>query len=328
MTILKVANRAHDFDEFNGFVEFTTVNTFDNAYVKNSVASPINEIDTVTHASLIVSGVTTDYWLHFRGYPVDVGSDGSSGQSWLQFFNSSGVLVADLIKDGNVSNNSKIRVYGTSTVTSTLTVNFVVNTAIFLDFHITVSGLTTTVNVYVNGAFAFATTNTNNGSRGIPVKAQMRSANVGYSTMNKMFFSEFIVANSSTVGMRLDEQEPSTLGTYQDMTGVVGNLNNADPKLGILATGVGQRTSWNPETYTGSGNIAAVVSSIRAHRKSGSPSKLAHFLRISGVNYDGSDVSIADYTQTQNIWSVNPATGLPWVTADMSGIEFGFKSAA
>lgn len=330
MAVLKVANRYFEMDEFAGMVEITTSGSFDSAFVSNAIASAITTAaDPQSSFSIVTSAVSTDYWFHFRGYPLNTGTaDSNSSQAWLEFYNASGVLVAALIKDGNVAHDSKCRAYGTSTVTSTGSYTFTVNTAFIMDVHINVSGATTLVEVYVAGTLVMSATNTANGGRGLPVRAKARSANVGYTNFQRMAYSEIIIGDTSTLGMRLDELPVNTAGAYSDFVGTITDLNTSDPTTGIVTGAVSERSSWNPVAYAGSGGIVAVVASGRAHRKSGTPSKLAHFLRIGGTDYDGTDRTIDEYEAWQQIWATNPATSVTWVGADLSGIEVGLKSAA
>lgn len=329
MTFLRAANRYYEFDELTGFIESTTSGHFDSAFVSNGFASftPSNS-DTTSYLTLTTPGATTDYWLHFRGYPTMVGSsDSNSNTAWVTLLNASGVAICALFKDGNVSQASKLTVYGTSNVVSAGTILPVVNTEFFVDVHVNVSGSTTTVNVYKDGVLACTATNSNNGGRGIPVKAVMRASNCGYNQFNRMNYSEFIVATHSTLGMRLDELQVASAGFYSDMIGTVTDLNTLDVLTGVLTDAVGERVSWNPVAYAGSGGIAAVIASGRAHRKSGTPSKLAHFLRLSSTDYDGTEQTIDDHAVWQHVWETNPATAVAWAGGDLSGIQVGLKSA-
>lgn len=329
MTLLVVANRFFEFDEVSGMVESTTSGHFDSSYVSNGMTPQMSSgADPNAYVTLDTPGASSDYWLHFRVYPTNVGSsDTSSSQAWLQLYNSSGTLVCDLVKESNVAHTSKLRVYGTSTITSVGTIGFTVNTAAFVDVHVSVSGATTVVNAYKDGVLACTATNTANGSRGIPQKAFARAANVGYNLFNRMQFSEFIVATTSTLNMRLDEMQVDVAGNYSDMVGTVTDLNTENPLTGLLTDAASERSSWEPVAYAGSGGIAAVVASGRAHRKSGVPSKLAHFLRMASVDYDGTDQTIDGCTAWQEIWETNPDTAVAWVGGDLSGIQVGLKSA-
>jgi len=325
MAILKVANRLFEFDEVNAFVEGTTADTFDSAFVSNSVAQMF--ITSDAYVSLLTPGTDGTQWFHFRLYPTSSGSnDTSSNTPWFAVFNSSGTIVADIIKTNNVSNSSHIRVYGTSTITSGGSATFVANTAYQIDIRVFVSGLTTTVDLYVDGTLVTSATNTNNGSRGIPNKAVYRSQNIGYQTMNRAHFSEFIIANTSTIGMRLDELPPTTAGSLTDMTGNVADLLTIDASTGLLTDVVGERHTWNPATYGGTGSIVALVLTTRAHRQSGVPSNLRQSLRIGGTNYDGADISVSEFTRAQTVWETNPATSVAWVAADFTGLEAGLLS--
>lgn len=330
MSLLAVANRFFDFDEVSGMVESTTTGHYDSDYVSNGMAPQIaSGVDVNAYIALNSPGATSDYWIRFRVYPENIGgNDSGANQQWFELFNASNVLVCDLKKDSNVGHTSKVRVYGSSTITSSGTINFTANTGNFVDVHVSVSGSTTVVNVYKNDVLVCTATNTNNNGRGIPVRAVVRSGNIGYNLYNRGVFSEFIVATTSTLGMRIKELQVDSVGTYADMVGTITDLNTADPLTGILTDAVSERASWMPDAYTDLGGIAAIVTSGRAHRKSGSPSKMAHFLRMSGVNYDGVDKDISGPTKWQSIWETNPATSVAWVGGDLSGIEVGLKSAS
>lgn len=329
MAILKVANRYFEFDEASAFIETTTASHFDSAFTSNGMTSLFSGNDLLAFLALNTPGTDATQWFRFRVFPhAGSGNDSNSTVSWFTLFNSSGVAVADIKKTTNTAETSALRVFGSSTVTSAASVSFPINTAAMVDVRVSVTGLTTVVDVYINDVLAMTATNTNNGSRGIPNRAVWRSGHVGYVQSRRFSYSEFIVANTSTLGMRLDELQVNTAGFYSDMTGTLSNLNTEDPTTGLLTDAAGERSSWNPVAYAGSGGIVAVVASARSHRKSGVPSKLCHFLRMSGVDYDGTERTIGEHTVHQQVWETNPATGLAWVGANLSGIQVGMKSAA
>lgn len=329
MAILKVANRYFEFDEVSAFIETTTANHFDSAFTSSAMTSLLAGNDVLAYIALNTPGTDATQWFRFRVYPhAGSGNDSNSTVAWFTLFNSSGVAVADIKKTANTAETSAIRVFGTSTVTSAGTFSFPINTAAMIDVRVNVVGLTTVVDVYVNDVLAMTATNTNNGSRGIPNRAVWRSGHAGYTQSRRFSYSEFIVANTSTLGMRLDELQVNTAGFYSDMTGTLTDLNTENPTTGLLTDAVGERSAWNPVAYAGSGGIVAVVASARSHRKSGTPSKLCHFLRMSGVDYDGTERDIGEHSVYQQIWETNPATGVAWTGANLSGIQVGLKSAA
>jgi len=73
------------------------------------------------------------------------------------------------------------------------------------------------------------------------------------------------------------------------------------------------------------GQVVKVSVVLRARKEGGATGKLKAFVRIGGVNYDGSGeltltTSYANLTET---WTVNPATAQPWALSEVNGLEIG-----
>ena len=323
MTILKVAGRTLDLDASGSLAEVNTANTFDSLYGVNSMYGP-GEAD---YMRLIDPGNHSDVWFHFRYYSVGSGNYGGTANA-LVIFDTNGTPLFTMAKTTSLGANVTPVVLGTSNVTG-VGVTLLTTTIYFIDIQVVVSGSTTTVSIYINGTLNQTLTNSNNGGRLNPKGIELYPNRFRYGSGLFGYVSEFFLSTTMTIGQRLASLRVDSNGSLTGFTGTITDLNTIDASTGMVSDTPGQRHTWNPTAYGGpSKSVAAVVASMRAEWASGTPSKVAQFLRIGSANYDGSDVTIGTMTMAQEIWHTNPATSAVWATSDLASLQVGMKSAA
>lgn len=148
-------------------------------------------------------------------------------------------------------------------------------------------------------------------------------------------FSEIIIADEDTRGMRLQRCEPTSNGANTAWTGVFSDVD----ETGITDSDLISSASANQiETY-GCGDIhssmsafavKAVAVSARARKGGTGPQNLQAATRIGATNYFTSNLSALNtaFAAVQGIWAVSPATGIAWTQAEVNAAEFGLKSIA
>jgi hypothetical protein len=320
MTILFVGNVPSDFG-----LPPTTYSTLatgrDTAYTISSLAIP-----GLVQATINLPAYTGTFWLHAVIRASTVSS--SLTDSSFVFRDAAGVAVADLRRDQNVK-VFRIRSLGDTTVQGGGSITLLDATVYTLDIRVEVTASVINTELFVNGTSVSTATAANTvGGKGVPRKVEM--VNTMVTTSGTLVMSEVICANESTVGMRLLQRAPSTAGTFSDWSGALANLADNDSNTVVVSDAAGERLSFGLTAYGGPGSpasIRAVVANTAARRVSGTPSQLAHFVRIGGTNYDLADAAVTVGEVVRQVWDQNPATSTPWTVASLSAIEVGIKSA-
>lgn len=200
-----------------------------------------------------------------------------------------------------------------------------VNSYAFYDFHFHFTAFSMTTEVYLNNVLIGSNTfgaNPNNVSAVGYCQWQIKFTESGTGR-----FSEFIVSDSDTRLARLNMVRPTAVGNYSDWIGAIGTLADNNINTGLTSDTPNDRTSVVMEPYSNNEIISNVVVASQHFRGQNSPSKLRHFLRASGIDYDHGTAFDVDFDASisQTDYKINPATSLPWTLADVAGIEFGFK---
>lgn len=101
--------------------------------------------------------------------------------------------------------------------------------------------------------------------------------------------------------------------------------NNTDYVLNTVAD---KRDCYAFQNRSIAGNPKAVQVAGAVTRNTSGTFTFKFFVRIAGVNYDGTQVFTAtsDYVIYSEVWNSNPATGNAWTDSDIDGAQFGIKA--
>lgn len=325
MAILAVSNLAMD---WGGLAEDTTdLLERDPAYSPTGIVSLTN-----TPMSLQpFPAATGDLWIHFKWRMGSQAFAGGSDGHLFSLYMPNGTLVARLD-----ATNGQLRpeVFGDSTVQGPA-INMTSNLVQTLDFRISVDPSSITMDYYIGGGGApvsSATAVNTVGGKTMPVQMTLDLNDISNITQD-FHFSEFIITdNEDTRGWRLATLEPNANGNYNEWLGDIAELGDRDPATSTSSNTGGQRQSWTPTAYAGPttvSSIRAVIAKAQTARGAGaSPSQIAQFLRIAGVDYDGANNAFlaGERKDIIEVWDDNPATTSPWTTADLATIEAGLLS--
>lgn len=147
------------------------------------------------------------------------------------------------------------------------------------------------------------------------------------------YVSQVIVANESTIGMRLLTRYPNAAGATSSWTGAYTDIDEiVYEDADFILSGSNNQVSTFGQTgpaitgYT----VRAVGVTARARKGASGPQNLRHALRVSGTDYfSGSDIALdAGYLATETIWETNPATSAAWVNTAIDALQPGVKSIA
>ena len=259
----------------------------------------------------------------------------------------SGGLIVALLDSGTLQLDVRYTATGAITVTrngtvlATSTNTLAVNTAYHIELLATISDAAGTYEVKVNGsstgwipaATSQDTKNTANASFN-EVRVYSRGSNDAGIT-NHRFAHLYVVEGLSSVGRYVGHtMRPAGAGYINDFTGNFGSnwLNLADPDNDSDSTFNQSATDTNKDAFVlqaaPTGTIHSVQATLNVRQDAGSGHTIRAFLRIAGTNYYGAAQTVtATYQMLQWTWTVNPATGVAWVTADLAAgaIELGYE---
>lgn len=154
---------------------------------------------------------------------------------------------------------------------------------------------------------------------------------------NNTFWSQIILADEDTRGMKLATLRPNAAGSNSGWTGAytdiaeVGTINDATL---INSASVGQVSTFGLSNLSAAASVLypiAVCVSARASAVVSSPLNIDAAVRVSGTNYFSSSsypglISGLGPVLTRS-FPLNPATAAPWTAADVNALEAGYRSA-
>lgn len=198
-----------------------------------------------------------------------------------------------------------------------------VNTPRWIDIQFEITPFLISFTIYHNGVLVASYTYNSN-----PAGVTNIGFFIGANPFGTARMSEFIVSDGDTRLARLNMVRPQGIGHYTDWLGDVATLADNNLNTGMTTTSINQRSSVIMQPYTNNEIISNVVVASQHLRGQNSPSKIRHFLRASGIDYDDAATFDVDFgaTVTQSDYAINPATSLPWDLASVGAAEFGFKS--
>lgn len=258
-------------------------------------------------------------WYHFA-LKIDIQGSADDGYFHDVVTEGGAVIVRLDLLDGQF----RIQAIGTTTVYSPLT--HVPLTLTRFDMKVDLTGSSLVVSLYFDGGVEptlISTVPTSNGIKPGGFKVQINDS-------DDIYTSELYVADFDTRNTRPVKQTPDATGNHSAWTGGFSELG--DEVVGTAAEGAanGDKVSVNIEGYPGPTSLGGVnrvvLKIVGSHGVSG-PQNLDPFLRIGGVDYSAGNLNltlgtIAMYAE----FDINPATSLPWGSADMDTTEIGLEA--
>jgi len=317
MTILFASNNPIVF--VNPTASNTASTNFDSVYVKESsylfnggsstpITFPASDTDTV--------------WFHWTQRSYTTNSVADDGHAGPQIQDIAGLRIFyHEVTDGNYAPyfNGNVAANGSFVGRGSGRVTY--------DVRVTLSGGFFTFEYWVNGVLVFAPAPVAQGTRTLPRKFYFFSTDVP-----QVYLTELIVSSTSTVGRRLIQLKPDAAGAYNGWSGDLANITTALVTTFRSTNAPDVKMSYTFDPYTGPQTqvIEGVVTEQVSEATGPAPlTKSANFLRIGGVDYESAQFdTTTPYSVLQDVRETNPATGLAWDWADLTGLEFGLKSYA
>ncbi len=207
-------------------------------------------------------------------------------------------------------------------------------TAYKLDVQVVNYGAAATVNVYLDGAFLF----TFSGDVTVAGMANFNSVfltdAIGVANHIGVSCSEIMVADEDTRAFPgLVTMAPSAQGTTDQWTGLFSDVNaiiisDASPNFTNLVA-QDQQFALTPLPLGVFVIKAVKIAARSAVSLAPTPTKVALGFNQGGLVAVGPDQALTTgYETYEQLDSINPVTGNPWVQADLTGLQLNLRSAA
>ena len=308
----------------------TTAGTFDSAWCDSAIKVANNESFTIG-----VPGTHTNLWFHFELYGDSSGLAGlSSDGTWLTInctSSGSNNLYAEAnMTDGQISYRCS-RYSNYTSPNSTALIHHpaaLVRTTFDFNVRINDSG-TDYVDIYHNGSLYGTISYDNLTTEAISVNSIVFQ---NYDVNCNMHYSQIIIADESTIGMKIARMDPDSAGSHSAWVGDHTSILLPFDGLAILSDTITNRESWNLSAYPGPASPTGIrgifQTSYASLGESAIPGGFEHFLRVGGTDYDSSKIVPVPGKQHITEWANNPDTSSPWATSDLAALIAGVEAVA
>jgi len=188
------------------------------------------------------------------------------------------------------------------------------------------------IDMYVNGELY------PDGSLTVPVNMLTSFTNVKFSNhWSDLWWSECLMSSDGAILERVSTMYPTADGTDTNFS---GNYTDVD------AVATDELTYWSTETAGVSSSViganldASLTDASRRFRgvwvaarvlrdQAPAATGIRAYVKIGGVRYYGGTMALADnsgWVPYRYRFELNPATGLAWLKAELSGLEYGFET--
>lgn len=327
MTVYFISNRLHAF-QYNDSrtTEQTTVGSgatlaYDAAFVSSAIR--LAQSADQAWVELNLEATVTDLWLHFN-YNISVSSLSGTPATVVEFINASGVPVARLRGTG-ASLLVRLEYWnGSSWVVSGVTLSLPQGLQT-VDIRL-LCGASGDFEWYLNNALQDALTSLN-----AAVTNCSKIRFYGITNFTNSLLSEVVVADFSTLGMRVTSNVPTGNGFYADGTGGFGDVDDIplNTLTGKIMAAVGNKATFTKasRTFPGSFQIEAVAVNAQSRVGGGVVTEGRNLLRISSTDYFSGDIARSGaFNPQKSIWEVSPATSIRFSTSEFNSLEFGIEA--
>lgn len=337
MSIL-FAGTEQDALDYSGLTDFVTTPT--DAFDGNSCrgATRIQNDTSVAIAKLPATFSGSEIWVHFNFY-----SQLSSITSYDDFLFRIRNAAGDEIFEANATNGNvavaKYTSAGASLGTTVLpsSTGLVAQSLQTIDIQIVISTTVGAIRYYVDGVLRGEVTNVDTDDSGAGFNYDVGFVDfyspTGLTGNNGAFFSEIIIADEDTRGMRVAYLNPDGAGANTAWTGDHTDvdeevLNDSDL---ITTTSTGQNESFtfsNINAAFSGFTVEAVSVSMRASADGSPVGNLQAIARPGSTNNFSANLSdvTSSLNATQAIFAQNPDTVAAWSQSEVNASEFGVGS--
>lgn len=287
-------------------------------------AGSADDTDYVDSAAF---GTPTEIWTHFVWYHAYTSGTAKGSVSW---YDQGGTKRFRLIRASSISWNFQYWNGAWNTIGACAIIE---DTRQDVDVYIKIGTAGTgRASVYVDGVTVMADMTVDYTVGGaVTSLSKLRLQGVATSNTNSIYFSEVIVADWNTIGASYVTRVPDAAGTHTAWAGAYTAVDEAVPASDTIA-GAANGDRWtclltDLSALASGESIEAVKVGIWANRDAAGPQNVNIMTRISGTDYDGTDLTLSTTMGPRSYsWALNPATSGAWTVSDVNGAEFGVRA--
>ena len=281
-----------------------------------------------------LTGSSADFWFHSRvyyNYRMAEANLATADGIFLIFYDTSNAEIARIelnngqyyaqtggVNSYNASDSSTF--WNAATATKNLNYTF--------DVHIVSNGSSVVVDMYVNEVLESSATYTGT-AYGEVAGCRIILQDIATTSSNTIFSEMVMTDGEDTISWRVAMLETISDGFHGDYSGDYTDLD-------VFATGtrvsdtLGDKESWIVDAYGGDTetenySVISVVNKLSTVVRLEGPQNAKLFTRIGGVDYSDTTKS-ADTKDLMQQMTVNPATGVTWLTSELAALEFGIET--
>lgn len=277
-----------------------------------------------------LNATASELWVHFKHRPrTSTTSYPHVGNPEFGVADASNNLIAGIKYSGGIYSAGSI-------FHSDFNLNIYNGPLVDWDVHVFMDAVVGFIRWYKAGVLVYEFSGDTRGAVGDASSAafgQMRgNIYAGYES----YLSQVIVSTQPTIGAKLYTVAPVAIGADAQWAGAVTDVNHIgiNDATSISTDVVGNRQSFTitpPASLPVGLEIAAIRTTFRGARDAASAiNNVQPYFKVGGTNYNaGAAFALPTLTgATDRLIATNPATGLPWELADLTGFEIGFEATA
>ena len=305
----------------------------DTNYVRTGFKTVMGQEAVITLQSPTPANSTDGFWVHCRKYQNDMHGAGT-GIYPIILYNEADQPVAALYtsvgygwvsarvwaNDGTYSASGESSAFYTNDVVDNVTLTF--------DLHVYTTGDgKARFDAYVDGTLRLTITDESSYQRGM---SYAKFGAVHADPAKYCVYSEFLVANFDTRGLRVGTYIPSADGTYTDGEGTYADIDETNPDgAAIILAEVGDKQSYTVSKYGSPGLAGILAIAVNGLVASDGTNDLQAGLRIGGVDYFSADLGVGvSALRTCVVWNTNPADGKHLPQNPATDIEVIYQAVA
>lgn len=325
MTVYWAGTENEAFDA--GVLDYTTGGGFDSNFSRAALelGSTVVRCNKVNLPNLMTS------WFHYRWGGASTGAE-TNTRTLVLFSQADGVGILRLQQTGTAPN--KFFQYWDGAAWQNIGAALTITTGDGrqIDIKCVIDGAVGDFSLWVDGVLERSLTGdtdffSSTGAAYVSIQ--------GWGNSNQREVSECIIADQNTLSMRLCTLVPNGNGANTAWTGAFGDVDEAEINdADFISSGTAAQVETFTLTNLSAAALAltpvAVIGSFRARNAVTGPQNIDPAVRTGGANFFGSSVAGLNTSFTngyQNVWGVNPDTGVAWTTTEIDALEAGVRSA-
>lgn len=331
-----------EFDSFNVVPTFnptfsTTSGRYDSNFSAGGMAMDRRFDASQYYESVpLNAGVITEGWFH--AYMWTSNADDGGGDGFLYLRNgAAGLNFLRLATFSGSTTQFRFQYWnGSAWTTIGSAVNFTFNALMTFDIYFKIDNSAGEFTLYANGVSVASFTGDTDlfSNQGMD---RFQIWNTGEGSSGNTTWSEMIVTDQSTIGMRLATIRPTGAGNDQQWTGTfadvddVGVIDDANYISAASADLVENFALSNLSSVADDLEPVAIVQTGRIRKGATGPQNAQWNVRSNSANYFSGNISglTTSFANYYNVWDDDPdGSGIPWTISAINALQDGLKSIA